>query len=339
MDKDASTRKIALYELTDGLLRLDQPKAVAEHGLFSLIELLGAKKGYCILKTSLTQGFELAAKKGFKDENFSGDEWLGFCERPKAELLDRAKSYGPKEFSQLFGDIAFGCKDRVFVLPILSEEEVCGVYFIFGCRNCVGDFDSVADDAEFLVKRVGLFLRGAMKFQEALGLAYIDSLTDLYNARYLPMILEKRLLEARKSRQPLSLLFLDMDNFREVNTLYGHQAGGKALVEAGWILQRFVRANDSVIRYGGDEFTVVLPEASAKSAREIAERIRKAIKEHVFLRRENKDVRLTVSIGVATFPDDAATPEALLHLADQAMYRGKETTRDAVYSAADHNPK
>jgi diguanylate cyclase (GGDEF)-like protein len=100
------------------------------------------------------------------------------------------------------------------------------------------------------------------------------------------------------------------------------------------ILKASVRDEDTVVRYGGDEFTLVLPNTDAEGAREAAERARLAIRDHVFLGREGKFIRLTASIGVATYPTDASSKEELIDQADRAMYRGKEAARDVVYTAA-----
>jgi diguanylate cyclase (GGDEF)-like protein len=164
-------------------------------------------------------------------------------------------------------------------------------------------------------------------------MAFVDSLTDLYNGRYLDTVLDKNIAEADRLETPFSLLFLDLDYFKEVNDAYGHLTGGKVLIEISRILTSKVRDGDVVIRYGGDEFTVVLPRTDSPEARDVAERIRRAIKEHVFLGREGGSIRLTASIGVATYPNDAKTREDLLDQADRAMYRGKEATRDTVYAA------
>jgi diguanylate cyclase (GGDEF)-like protein len=327
-------RKLFLYELTDALFTLEHPKTVGEKGLMALAEALCANAGVCILKTSLTQSFELIAKVGPFPEEEDPLLWQALCERQELLNVSEPRLVEASEFPFYFGEAISPEFHTALIIPLRNDGELYGFYIVLDIAACEEGEDLLHHDANFMVGRISACYRAALRFQEALGLAYVDSLTNLYNARYLPMIMERRLVEAKKSRKPMSFLFLDMDNFREVNTRFGHQAGGKALVEVGWILERFVRANDTVIRYGGDEFTVVLPTASHQSAREIAERIRCAIKEHVFLRRDGKKVSLTVSIGVATYPDDALTAEELLHLADQAMYRGKETTKDAVYSAA-----
>jgi diguanylate cyclase (GGDEF)-like protein len=187
--------------------------------------------------------------------------------------------------------------------------------------------------AEFLARQVDLSYDSARRLQEARDVAYVDSLTDLYNGRYLDLVLEKRIAEAEGLGTPFSVLFLDLDYFKDINDSHGHLTGGKVLIEVSRILQANVRSEDTVIRYGGDEFTVVLANTDDVGAREVAERIRKSIKDHVFLGREGKFIRLTASIGIATYPNDARSRDDLIEQADRAMYRGKEATRDVVYAA------
>ncbi|MDX1815300.1 MAG: GGDEF domain-containing protein, partial [Thermodesulfobacteriota bacterium] len=109
--------------------------------------------------------------------------------------------------------------------------------------------------------------------------------------------------------------------------------GTRVLVEAGSVLRSCVRETDTVVRYGGDEFVVLLVETRAEEALQVAERMRKMIEEKLFGRESGFDIRLTISIGIAAFPEHATTKQHLLNLADQAMYRGKDSTRNVVYLA------
>jgi len=189
------------------------------------------------------------------------------------------------------------------------------------------------DSARFLGGQLELSYGSSIVLQEAKQLAYVDSLTDLFNGRYLEKALDRHIAEAKRQGTPFSLLFLDLDYFKEINDAYGHLTGGKVLIEVSRILRGNVREGDIVIRYGGDEFTLVLPRTDTEEAREVAERIRKAIREHVFLGREGGSVHVTASIGIATYPEDAKSREELIDQADRAMYRGKEAARDTVYAA------
>jgi two-component system cell cycle response regulator len=122
-----------------------------------------------------------------------------------------------------------------------------------------------------------------------------------------------------------------------VNDAHGHLVGTRVLVEAGSVLRSCVRETDTVVRYGGDEFVVLLVETRAEEAILVAERMRKMIEEKLFGLESGLDIRLTISIGIAAFPEHATTKQHLLNLADQAMYRGKDSTRNVVYLAQAQN--
>ena len=124
--------------------------------------------------------------------------------------------------------------------------------------------------------------------------------------------------------------FFDLDHFKQVNDKHGHIRGSALLAEVGDLIKKEVRSVDIPTRYGGDEFVIILPQTSKKQAVRVARRLRLALNEAVFLEHEKLGVRLTASFGVAAYPDDATTKDNVLRLADEAMYRVKETTRDGI---------
>jgi diguanylate cyclase (GGDEF)-like protein len=130
---------------------------------------------------------------------------------------------------------------------------------------------------------------------------------------------------------------MDIDFFKRVNDAHGHLVGSRVLVEVGSVLRACVRDSDTVVRYGGDEFVVLLVETNADEAMFVAERMRKMIEAEPFVKETGLAIRLTISIGIAAFPEHASTKQNLLNLADQAMYRGKESTRNVVYLAHAQN--
>jgi len=164
---------------------------------------------------------------------------------------------------------------------------------------------------------------------------FIDDLTGLFNTRYMEISLQTELKRARRYKSRLSVLFIDLDHFKNVNDEHGHLVGSKMLVDTGKVLKSCVREIDVVIRYGGDEFVVLLIETDRPGAEKVAERIRASIQDYDFRFRDDLLLHITCCVGVATYPDDADTRAQLVHLADKAMYRGKQTTRNVVYSAAD----
>jgi diguanylate cyclase (GGDEF)-like protein len=162
-------------------------------------------------------------------------------------------------------------------------------------------------------------------------LSITDELTGLFNYRYLQQRLDDEIERAKRYSRSLSLLMLDTDDFKKFNDTYGHIAGDQALADIGAVLRTAVREIDIVCRYGGEEFSVVLPETDAEGAFVVAEKVREAVAAHSFADGQgNRGVRVTVSIGLSTFPSSAADREELLRQADDALYQAKHLGRDRV---------
>jgi diguanylate cyclase (GGDEF)-like protein len=159
-----------------------------------------------------------------------------------------------------------------------------------------------------------------------------DSLTGLYNRRYLWDFLQRDFARARRNDSPLAAIMLDIDHFKSVNDMLGHEGGDVALRALGALLKDGVRGSDLACRYGGEEFVLILPDATADSARRRAEQIRLAV-QHMPLAYKGKPVRLTISMGVAAFPENAPDSDSLLRRADEALYEAKRTGRDRVVVA------
>ena len=138
---------------------------------------------------------------------------------------------------------------------------------------------------------------------------------------------------ASRSQSRLSVLFLDLDRFKTVNDRFGHLVGSRVLRELGGLLQDSVRAIDTVGRYGGDEFTILLVDTGLDGALSVADRIRQSVASHSFGAERGLDLRLTVSVGVSNFPTHGDSRERLLDLSDKAMYLAKALGRDHVCSA------
>ena len=176
-------------------------------------------------------------------------------------------------------------------------------------------------------------LDNALALQRAEAVSVTDDLTGLYNSRYLNLVLRRESKRASRSGRPLSLLFLDLDGFKQVNDTHGHLAGSKALVEAAAIIRGSARETDVAARFGGDEFSVILPDTGRDGAVSVAERIRDRINACQFLASDGLSIHLTASIGVATLPDVAASAEELLRAADVAMYRVKDAGKNGIHIA------
>jgi diguanylate cyclase (GGDEF)-like protein len=179
--------------------------------------------------------------------------------------------------------------------------------------------------------------------EDARRRAITDPLTGLYNRRYLEEALEEYFMKARNGSKPLSLVMLDLDHFREINEKYSEKVGDRVITAASDIYRRFLRPTDVAARYGGDEFTFILPDTDLETAHALMESIRRTIEESDLLEKalpasgvksKNSSLpKVTTSQGLACFPEHALDPKALREAADGALYRAKETGRNRVVMA------
>ena len=220
---------------------------------------------------------------------------------------------------------------ETLILFIRSKTSLQGVIYLFNelNNNLPGYFNFT--NIHYLLEQSSLALENAARYTKAKNLLNIDELTGLFNYRYLDITLDREIKRAERYDASLSVLFIDIDFFKHVNDNHGHLVGSRLLGEVGALLKKSVREEDTVIRYGGDEYTLILVETGMNGAIAVAERIRKSIEDHVFFPGEGLNIHLTVSLGCASYPDDATTKTALLELADQAMYRGKAMGKNRVY--------
>jgi diguanylate cyclase (GGDEF)-like protein/PAS domain S-box-containing protein len=161
-------------------------------------------------------------------------------------------------------------------------------------------------------------------------LANHDSLTGLFNTRYLYKALDKLIIKSDKRCEPFSLVFLDMDDFKNVVDTYGHLNGSQALKEVAETLKKYLMEPSFGVAYGGDEFVLVLPKTNKKNAYTHVKKIRNLIKTTTYLTNKDLSVHMSASFGLATYPDDAVDTVGLLALADEAMFRVKTRGKDAV---------
>ena len=216
--------------------------------------------------------------------------------------------------------------------PIVDSSSVLGAIHV--ARKSGAAF--AEDETKVLSalgSQLGLSISNARLLEATKEQAVRDPMTGLFNYRFLVEFMANQVAAARRDEKPISALMIDIDHFRDFNNSFGHAAGDHVLRELAKILERHVRASDLAARYGGEEFTVVLPDADTAGAVLVAENIRKEV-ERTELSFGGKDLgALRVSIGAATLPNHASTPEDLLKQADAALYLAKESGRNMVKSA------
>ncbi|MGA2192012.1 MAG: sensor domain-containing diguanylate cyclase [Nitrospirota bacterium] len=239
----------------------------------------------------------------------------------------------------------------IICVPIVLGRSVCGVIEMIN-RN--GHKEYSEEDLKLLEIFAGYtstLIQNALDANRNEELTRRDDLTGLYNDRYFHKHLTEELKRAKRLGRDISLLFLDLDNFKSINDTFGHLAGSRTLAEVGAVLYAVLKDySASIVRYGGDEFSVILPGRSRREALVLAEKVRKAVEEAVFLKERSARGEpayrisglITCSIGVSSFFEDGiegGTPDeekiSFIRHADRAMYRAKERGKNTVCTPAD----
>jgi diguanylate cyclase (GGDEF)-like protein len=214
--------------------------------------------------------------------------------------------------------------EELALAPLKAKDKVNGVIL---ADNFITKKPITKDDTRMLImlaNQAGLAIENSQLYESAVIRSHTDSLTSLWNHGYFQYIFQAELEKAKATHTPLSLVMLDIDDFKVYNDVLGHQAGDKILNELSSLIKNQSRKMDFVCRYGGEEFTIILPQTDKKEAFLIAERLRQDIERHTFSQEEilpNK--RLTASIGLATFPIDGSSPAELITYSDKTLYQAK----------------
>lgn len=228
----------------------------------------------------------------------------------------------------------------------LSADESFSCRAVFDHGNLMVLFCATAESLEALSEEDSIVLSAVASelvvaiensrlYKLTKKLAITDELTGLNNYRFLQQRLDEEIERSRRYDKRMSLLMIDVDDFKRFNDSYGHIAGDEALAELGRVMLKAVREVDVVARYGGEEFSIVLPETDAAGAFVVAEKVREHIANHLFKDADGaRCFRMSVSIGLATFPTHAWDKESLLREADDALYTAKNSGKDRVRTPA-----
>jgi diguanylate cyclase (GGDEF)-like protein len=216
----------------------------------------------------------------------------------------------------------------VVCLPVRSVNSIFGVIQLLGIDLQVYEQNelflrTIADYAAIAIENA----RAVRRIQE---LSITDDCTRLYNQRHLFTVLDEEVHRSARFGYEFALLFLDLDHFKSVNDKYGHLVGTKVIGMVGQCLRENLRLIDAAFRYGGDEFAILLPQTSRNSALFVARRIARAFRSRDWRPEENISIPLRASIGIAGYPQDATSPQAIVHRADELMYLVKQSGRDNI---------
>lgn len=245
-------------------------------------------------------------------------------------LLENKRSFVDNNVSRSYGEWAETKHYPVtLILPLLYNSELVGLIQGFSCR----DVETCRRIPRVLSPRLRILAQGwhlINLLEERERIAFTDSLTGLFNSKFVQHFLKAELARCTRHKKSVAVVFMDIDLFKNVNDAHGHLVGSSVLGEVAKLIRNNLRSADIVSRYGGDEYLVVLTETRLEEALAVAERLRNAVAGHAFGHRKGLSIRITVSAGVAVFPEHGKTADELIHRADTAMYEAKRDDRNCV---------
>ncbi len=223
-------------------------------------------------------------------------------------------------------------------VPLVAQGDTLGVLHVqynrIESNNRTEAFESLQESEQRLAVAVGgrvaLSLAGLLLRETLRDQSIRDPLTGLFNRRFMEDTLGRELQRAKRRSQPLAVVFLDLDHFKRFNDIHGHDAGDAVLRSMAGLFQQHFRGEDVVCRFGGEEFAIILPDASAKNAAMRVEQLRQTAKKFKVSHKEQILDTVTFSIGIAAYPEDASSGEELLQIADACLYESKAKGRDCV---------
>jgi diguanylate cyclase (GGDEF)-like protein len=241
----------------------------------------------------------------------------------------------PDNFALLCGHVDPTSRAGHLCVPLVGQGESLGVLYVQIPANPAGTVAlqrtqrfAVSVAAQMSLAFANLMLRETLKYQSVR-----DPLTGLFNRRHMEEFLARELLRANRNHKPLVVFMIDLDHFKQFNDSFGHEAGDILLREVGALFSSRIRGGDVACRYGGEEFLIILTDANLNAARQRAETLKGQVRSLQVHHRGQTLRQVTVSIGVAAYPDNGTSAQEMINAADKALYRAKTSGRDRIVVA------
>jgi diguanylate cyclase (GGDEF)-like protein len=341
LEKDLTKRNrelMIINTLSGAFISSENIEEVFNDLLEKILLITDFAAGYIVIKTD--RGYELKSHLGLSLPDFQK-------ELSEGKLIDFFFSIEP-----MTDPIYIFEEEEIKNIPILNKEGISfvvavpirisnifkGITFLASRTARTLDFD-LASVLSLMSSQLSLIVEKIELFEKTRRLAVTDPLTGLFNSRYFYQELEKEIARSHRYKNTFSLAILDIDDFKAINDTYGHQTGDEILIAIASTLRVESRGTDIVARYGGEEFVIIFPNTSKKEAVAVSERILHLINSRTIRTRGGNDVRVTISGGIASLPEDASSSKDLLYAADMAMYEAKGSGKKQIVCYNKHHEK
>ncbi|HEX6642161.1 MAG TPA: GGDEF domain-containing protein [Thermoanaerobaculia bacterium] len=301
------------------LMTMVDAEAVSERITTTVLELLGLPYGTLFLHDPRLERYVVSYSNdpGYRETN-------EFLPGVPPDILQKALAS-----PQLFAVSRDVRGNGMMIMPLQVREDLLAVIKIPLTPTDTMWQDTTSTVTKYL-EAVAQVLSNIYQLTRSRDLAMRDDLTKAYNRRFFETYLDEEIERSRRYGTLFSIIFLDLDDLKMVNNFYGHLGGSRTLQEVAKRILSAVRGIDKVVRFGGDEFCVILPQTDQEQAVAVANRIARAMSATALHIDSNVEVSITASFGIATYPTHAMSKEGLIRQADAAMYRVKSTTKNAV---------
>ena len=237
--------------------------------------------------------------------------------------------YSDKRFNEQVDQITGFKTESVICLPLIARDSVVGVLELINPDDPELFDDQFLPVFLLLSDFMAIAIVNARNYEKINQLVITDDVTDQYNTRFL----HEHLDDLLEKGDVFSLVFMDLDDFKQIVDTHGHQLGSRTLKEVATVVSTRLDPDDRLVHYGGDEFVIVLPNKDKNTTVSMVEDIRSALAGSVFLTSEQLSVQVGASFGIATYPGDALDKNKLLQLADNALYRSKDYGKNTITTA------
>ena len=308
------------------MMSMTEAEDVSERITKSVLALLGIERGTLFLHDPRLERYVVSFSNDGVD--YETGEYLPGI---PPDLLQQALSSG-RSFAWSRGDGGTG----MIVMPLQVRDDLIGVIKVPLAKTDTVSEESTNNVSRYLTA-VAQVVSNIYQLTRSRDLAMRDDLTKAFNRRFFESYLDEEIERSRRYGSLFSIIFLDLDDLKMVNNFYGHLTGSRTLQEVAKRILGAVRGIDKVVRFGGDEFCIILPQTDQDQALAVANRVRKAMTATIYQVDANIEISITASFGIATYPTHAVTKEDLVRQADAAMYRVKASTKNAVGVATVEN--